>query len=123
MTDTLNWIYTKDHRPTFEECEGRVVIYHRQNWSENDIWRGANLSKDEYNRVFFSNRFAPIDRYCIPDPEPVPCKVCGCKPEVDNLYGGGQINVRCMSHDDHHVYYFAPTRAEAIQLWNKWNGG
>lgn len=128
MTDTLNWIYTKDHRPTFEECKGKVMVYHCKNWDRTATNSNWIEDKVDFN---ISVGIDAVDRYCIititnPDPEPVPCKVCGGKVEYvhDPAYDGDKnpYVVEC-TRGGHVISFTAPTRAEAIATWNKWNGG
>lgn len=131
MTETLKWIYTKDHKPTFEECEGKTIVYHLESEPQElkNILIFRNLA--HWNEYF--EAYPKVDRYIlidipefIPDPEPVPCKVCGGKVEYvhDPAYDGDKnpYVVEC-TRGGHVISFTAPTRAEAIQLWNKWNGG
>lgn len=136
MTDTLNWIYTKDHKPSWEECKGKMVVYHRDTWTpqEQGSVNPYRMDFDNWVYIFSEDGVNPFtDRYIlidipefIPDPEPVPCKVCGGK-AFEYARADGYWRIRCNKLDAdrtigfHVIGFDAPTRDEAVSLWNKHN--
>ncbi len=119
----LKWIYTKDHKPTAEELNGKVFIYHRAS----RILDAFSIDHcNNYDTGFIERWYIncpdPIDRYIIidipePEEEPLPCNVCGKMPSVFDC-GEREWICRCVD-DDHFFSVSAPTRAEAVAKWNK----
>jgi len=119
----MEWILTKDHVPSFEECVGKAIVYHYEDFKGNERLM-ALISRAGYHTVF---EIAPLpDRYIlieipeyVPVIDPVPCRVCGCTPSVDGV--AGDYHVICDATISHAVTFVAPTRDEAVKLWNKYN--
>lgn len=124
----MEWILTKDHVPTWEECKGKIVLTHVTTNSQN--FTSPIIFQQWENFTAYFETPPKIDRYIILDidipeyvapVEPVPCRVCGCLPTIAKEPENSlPFKIECAG-EEHVIALFASTRTEAVQLWNKHN--
>jgi len=118
MAEHMKWLNTADGIPTFEEVEGKTVLYHRGHWGilECSVWQIANES--HYKDIFFGN-MSPADWYIIIDPpEEEPLEYGGFPPKVMTGWQGKSWIAAWIS-EKKDIRFYEPTRAAVITAWNQ----
>ena len=125
----MNWILTKDRKPSFEECKGKAILCHLESDESTIVF--ADVIQKEFDFSFTFDHAPHVDRYIlidipeyVPEIDPVPCRVCGEMPDIrlDPAYSNDpDPHVIECTRGIHVISFAAPTRDEAVKLWNKHN--